>query len=164
VRDNSKTNNFRCYWYSAWQQSWSRQANAINQRVTSTCAPSGEDLSARRYLQRGWIWGVVRLAVRVNRQTVWKLAAPNGTCPPPGDFAAATLVCWNCMRDLQAFWWSFKGGIAGVPWVVARDRGLKHVVFLELWLGIASFELWLGMADEHEELLSCGSGWRVLSM
>jgi len=40
--------------------------------------------------------------------------------------------------------------------------GDKHVVFLELWLGIASLELWLGMADEHEEPLSCGSGWRLL--
>ncbi|QCE14362.1 hypothetical protein DEO72_LG11g1362 [Vigna unguiculata] len=40
--------------------------------------------------------------------------------------------------------------------------GVKHVIFLELWLGIASLELWLGMADEHEEPLSCGSGWRVL--
>ena len=39
--------------------------------------------------------------------------------------------------------------------------GVKHVVFLELWLGIASLELWLGMADEHEKPLSCGSGWRV---
>ena len=29
--------------------------------------------------------------------------------------------------------------------------GVKHVVFLELLLGIASLELWLGMADEHEE-------------
>ena len=36
---------------------------------------------------------------------------------------------------------------------------VKHVVFLELWLGITSLELWLGMADEHEEPLSCGSGW-----
>ncbi|QCE14495.1 hypothetical protein DEO72_LG11g1496 [Vigna unguiculata] len=36
------------------------------------------------------------------------------------------------------------------------------LVFLELWLGITSLELWLGMADGHEELLSCGSGWRVL--
>jgi len=27
---------------------------------------------------------------------------------------------------------------------------------------MASIELWLGMADEHEELLSCGLGWRVL--
>jgi len=58
--------------------------------------------------------------------------------------------------------------------------GVKHVVFLELWLGMASLELWLGMAslelwlgmaslelwlgmaDGHEEPLSCGSGWRVL--
>ena len=40
--------------------------------------------------------------------------------------------------------------------------GVKHVVFLELWLGIASLELWLEMADEHEEPLSCGLGWRVL--
>jgi len=40
--------------------------------------------------------------------------------------------------------------------------GVKHVVFLELWLRIASLELWLGMADEHEEPLSCGSTWRVL--
>jgi len=40
--------------------------------------------------------------------------------------------------------------------------GVKHVAFLELWLKMASLELWLEMADEHEELLSCGSGWRVL--
>jgi len=39
---------------------------------------------------------------------------------------------------------------------------VKHVALLELWLGMASLELWLEMADEHEELLSCGSGWRVL--
>ena len=39
---------------------------------------------------------------------------------------------------------------------------VKYVVFLELWLGIASLELWLEMADEHEGPLSCGSGWRVL--
>jgi len=42
--------------------------------------------------------------------------------------------------------------------------GVKHVVFLELCLGVASLELWLGMADEHEEPLSCGSDWRVLSV
>ena len=40
--------------------------------------------------------------------------------------------------------------------------GVKHVVFLELWLEIASLELWLRMADQHKEPLSCGSGWRVL--
>jgi len=39
---------------------------------------------------------------------------------------------------------------------------VKHMVFLELWLVIAFIELWLGMVDEHEEPLSCGSGWRVL--
>jgi len=42
--------------------------------------------------------------------------------------------------------------------------GVKHVAFLELWLGIVSLELWLEMVDEHEELLSCGSGWLVLSV
>jgi len=35
---------------------------------------------------------------------------------------------------------------------------VKHVVFLELWLGIASLELWLGMADGHEGPWSSGSG------
>jgi len=40
--------------------------------------------------------------------------------------------------------------------------GVKHVVFLELWLGITSLELWLWMADEHEEPMNYGSGWRVL--
>jgi len=63
-----------------------------------------------------------------------------------------------------------KGRIAGcslscgskrIPWVVARDK-VKHVAFLKLWLRMTSLELWLEMADEHEELLSCGSGWRVL--
>jgi len=44
------------------------------------------------------------------------------------------------------------------------EIGLKHVAFLGLWPGMTSLELWLGIADEHEELLSCGSGWRVLSM
>jgi len=40
--------------------------------------------------------------------------------------------------------------------------GVKHVTFLELWLEMESLELWLEMADEHEEFLSCGSGWQVL--
>jgi len=31
------------------------------------------------------LWGAWRLAARVPRQAVWKLAAPSGTCPPPGD-------------------------------------------------------------------------------
>ena len=44
------------------------------------------------------------------------------------------------------------------------EIGVKHVVFLELWLGIESLELWLVMTDEHKELLSCGSSWRVLQV
>ncbi|QCE10921.1 hypothetical protein DEO72_LG10g2154 [Vigna unguiculata] len=39
--------------------------------------------------------------------------------------------------------------------------GYKHVAFYGLWPGMTSLELWLGIADEHEEPLSCGSGWRV---
>jgi len=42
--------------------------------------------------------------------------------------------------------------------VLWLEIGVIHVTFLELWLGMTSFEVWLGMADEHEELLSCGSG------
>jgi len=42
--------------------------------------------------------------------------------------------------------------------------GDKHVAFYGLWPGMTSLELWLGIADEHEEPLSCGSGWRVLSV
>jgi len=42
--------------------------------------------------------------------------------------------------------------------------GVKHMAFSELWLGMMSLELWLGIADEHEELLCCGSGWRVLPL
>ena len=47
------------------------------------------------------------------------------------------------------------------PWVVAWDM-VKHVPFYGLWSGMTSFELWLEIADEHEEPLSGGSGWRVL--
>jgi len=47
------------------------------------------------------------------------------------------------------------------PWVVARDM-VKHVAFYGLWPIMTSFELWLRIADEHEEPLSGGSGWRVL--
>jgi len=41
--------------------------------------------SARRSLLRENFKGTVRLAVRDTRKAVWKLAAPGGTCPPPGD-------------------------------------------------------------------------------
>ena len=29
---------------------------------------------------------------------------------------------------------------------------VKHMAFLELWLGMTSLELWLGMTNEHEKL------------
>jgi len=65
------------------------------------------------------------------------------------------------VRGLQGF-----GDILKVGLLVFLELwlgiGVKHVAFLELWLGMTSLELWLGMADEHEELLSCGLGWRVL--
>ncbi|QCD96304.1 hypothetical protein DEO72_LG6g1006 [Vigna unguiculata] len=40
----------------------------------------------------------------------------------------------------------------------------KYMAFLELWLRMTSLELWLGMADGHEQSLSCGLDWRVLSV
>ena len=50
-----------------------------------------------------------------------------------------------------------------VAWNVSLELwlgiGVKHVACLELWLGMTSLKLWLGMEDEHEELLSRGSGW-----
>ncbi|QCD87411.1 hypothetical protein DEO72_LG3g1945 [Vigna unguiculata] len=63
------------------------------------------------------------------------------------------------------------GGFAGcsIGWGLERILGLwlrigvKHVAFYGLWPGMTSLELWLGIADEHEEPLSCSSGWRVLS-
>jgi len=54
------------------------------------------------------------------------------------------------------------GSAIGVKHVVFLELwlriGVKHVVFLELWLRITSLELWLRMAAEHKEPLSCGSG------
>ena len=65
------------------------------------------------------------------------------------------------MRGLQGF-----GDILKVGLLVFLELWLgirvKHVAFLELWLEMTSLELWLRMAVEHEELLSCGSSWRVL--
>ena len=66
--------------------------------------------------------------------------------------------------------WYLKGRLVGVSLVVPRNTsfelwlgiGVKHVTFLELWLGKATLEWWLGITDEYEELLSCGSSWRVL--
>ncbi|QCD86537.1 hypothetical protein DEO72_LG3g1060 [Vigna unguiculata] len=96
-------------------------------------APGGSGSTARRW----------QLCVRILRRLV-----PGGTCPPPGGLGAVA-PSGTCppLGDLAALW-------LGI--------GVKHVVFLELWLRITSLELWLGMTDEHEEPLSCGSGWRVL--
>ncbi|QCD86359.1 hypothetical protein DEO72_LG3g880 [Vigna unguiculata] len=65
------------------------------------------------------------------------------------------------VRDLQSFGDTSKFGLL-VFLELWLEIGVKHVAFLELWLGMTSLELWLGMADEHEELLSCGSDCRVL--
>jgi len=111
----------------------------------------------------------------------WRLAvdsgiqrceAPGDTCPLPGGLEACCAWCIklsNCGCLLWCAWstrilWYLKGWLAGVPWVVPQNvslelwlgTGVKHVAFLELWLGMTSLELWLGMADEHEKILSCG--------
>ncbi|QCE04341.1 hypothetical protein DEO72_LG8g2377 [Vigna unguiculata] len=70
-------------------------------------------------------------------------------------------VCVPC----QAVWKRVSpGGSRAVPCDIVEAEGVKHVTFLELWLEMTSLELWMGMAEEHEELLRCGSGWRVLSV
>jgi len=77
-------------------------------------------------------------------------------------------ACFGCAWSTR-LWWYLEGRLAGIPWVIAQNVslelwlkiGVKHVAFLELWLRMTSLELWLGMTDEHKELLSCGSGWRV---
>ncbi|QCD99733.1 hypothetical protein DEO72_LG7g1018 [Vigna unguiculata] len=98
---------------------------------------SGIDMGKRMNLPLSMPMIVTDKKVCVPRQAVWKHIAPSGSKAAPGDNAKnVSLELW-----------------LGI--------GVKHVTFPELWLGIASLELWLGMADEHEELLSCGSGWRV---
>jgi len=77
------------------------------------------------------------------------------------------------MTELVNTWIVVNGDTRNVSLELWFGIGVKHVVFLELWFRIASLKLWLRiaslelllrMADEHEELLSCGSGWRVLSV
>jgi len=73
---------------------------------------------------------------------------------------AATLGCWLYVCVLQGFYdTSMARNVSLELWF---RIGVKQVTFLELWLEMTSFELWLGVADEHEELLSSGSGWQVL--
>ncbi|QCE14478.1 hypothetical protein DEO72_LG11g1479 [Vigna unguiculata] len=82
--------------------------------------------------------GAWRLAARVPRHTVWKHVSPVGLAAAPNNIVEVENVSLELWLGI----------------------GVKHVAFLELWLGMTSLELWLGMADEHEELLSCGSyGW-----
>jgi len=87
-----------------------------------------------------------RLAARVPRQAIYTAAALS--------------------FDYELVIYSASSDALGVGLLVFLELwlgiGVKRVVFLELWLGITSLELWLGMADEHEEPLSCGSGWQVL--
>jgi len=72
-------------------------------------------------------------------------------------------VVYNASKISQwwACWCSLGCGPEGILelWLKIRD---KHVAFYGLWPIMTSLELWLGIADEHEELSSCGSGWRVL--
>jgi len=98
-------------------------------------------------------------------QAVWRQVAPGGTCPPPDDF----FYCSNIgVVDSVGMIYGAFGDASKVGLLVFPELwlgiGVKHVVFLELWLIITSLELWLGMADEHEEPLSSGSGWRVLQV
>ncbi|QCE04171.1 hypothetical protein DEO72_LG8g2204 [Vigna unguiculata] len=75
-------------------------------------------------------WNSVRLAVLTvppggsYRFVGSRCLAPGGTCPPPGGLEAVA-PSGTCppLGDLAALW-------LGI--------GVKHVVFLELWLGIAS--------------------------
>ena len=64
---------------------WEPPGGRGQQWATGARAPGGEVPSARRNLQRGRTIATMRLAARDNRQAVWELAAPGGTCPPPGD-------------------------------------------------------------------------------
>ena len=76
-----------------------------------------------------------------------KHVAPSNSWVVSGDIGEAKVFCLFWCACSTRRWWFFEGQLAGVPWVVAQN---------------VSLELSLGMADEHKELLSCGSGWRVL--
>jgi len=106
-----------------------------------------EALGAWRYAtpaRRSGSWQ--RLAARVPRQAI------------------CTATAWEF--DLICVIYKASSGALKVGLLVFLELwlgiGVKHMVFLELWLEITSLELWLEMADEHEESLSYGSGWRVL--
>ncbi|QCE00370.1 hypothetical protein DEO72_LG7g1660 [Vigna unguiculata] len=86
----------------------------------------------------------------------WRLAAKSF---PPGDSCniSGLLEC-VCLAV-----WVVPPGMIYKAFGDASKVGL--LVFIDLWLEtMTSLKLWLGMADENEERLSCGSGWRVLPM
>jgi len=101
--------------------------------------PGDRVISARRYVQRQMCRGTRRLAVCVSRQAVWKRLHPAVRVPCQAILLLQPRVVGFCMRDLQGFWWYFKGGIVGfldlssehIPWV-ELEIGVKHVAFLEL--------------------------------
>ncbi|QCD95774.1 hypothetical protein DEO72_LG6g470 [Vigna unguiculata] len=105
-----------------------------------------------------------RLAVESGPPGQWttRRLAPDGTCPPSSGLEAyftqrlrsnARQYCRGRNYVLLAL------DVRGL-----QDFGVKHVAFPELWLEMAYLELSLGMTDKHEEFLSCGSSWRVLSV
>jgi len=101
---------------------------------------------------------IVAVAVKTKALSAWRYVSPTRRFYY-SNLGLLILCAWS--TRLLGY---HNGRLAGVPWVVAQNVslewwlgiGVKHVVFLELWLRITSLELWLGMADEHEEPLSCG--------
>ena len=55
----------------------------------------------------------MRLAVRDTRQAVWKLAAPGGTCPPPGDLYYCSFEFWLLFVIYKASSGALKVGLLG---------------------------------------------------
>ena len=72
---------------------------------------------------------------------------------------------WSISLLKISQWWAYWCSLGCGPECILElwlGIGVKHVAFCGLWPGMTSLELWLEIADEHEELLSCDSGWRVL--
>ncbi|QCD83458.1 hypothetical protein DEO72_LG2g3802 [Vigna unguiculata] len=132
--------------------------------------PSGTCMTARRQVKvNGGCSELAARGISVSGQLVrsfrqaiiaWVVGvkALGGTCPPPGGLEAC---CAQRLVSSAKQYCCSRIGFACFD-VRVYKIGVKHVAFLELWLRMTSLELWLGMADEHDELLSCGSSWRVL--
>ena len=67
------------------RQYLSNRESPLRGRPTMRVIPLGGTCSEENFLS------VVRLAVYDTRQVVWELAAPSGTCPPPGDLYCCSL-------------------------------------------------------------------------